>query len=178
MTYQQPSISSLLDEVAAARTRYLDLVNKLSFVDGQYSPFPGVWSPVDITEHLYWAEHGGIWGMWRALDAYRLGKPVYTGEHTNKGKSIEEIVAATWQEKEQVPPIAAPRMRGSLAFWAAALASLQQPLEGFSHEITTNELELVIHPHPISGPLDIRQRFEFLRFHIDRHRKQVERLFV
>ncbi|WP_185731553.1 hypothetical protein [Larkinella rosea] len=33
--------------------------------------------------------------------------------------------------------------------------------------------EAIIHPHPISGPLDIHQRFAFLRFHIDRHRNQV-----
>ena len=30
--------------------------------------------------------------------------------------------------------------------------------------------------YPISGPLDVRQRLEFLRFHLDRHRAQVEQV--
>lgn len=168
----------LLSDVAAARTRYVEVVGKLTNEQMTYKPSPEVWSPVEITEHLYWAEQGGIWGMWRALQAYRDGTPVWAGEHTNRGKSIELIVAETWQEKEKVPAIAAPRMGGTLPFWAASLTSLQQPLEAFSQDVTADELEVVIHPHPISGPLDIRQRFDFLRFHIDRHRRQVEGLFV
>lgn len=178
-TIRQPStLTSLISDVAAARTRYFDVVGKLTEPQTRYKPSAEVWSPIEITEHLYWAEHGGIWGMWRALQAYRDGTPVWSGEHTNRGKSIEAIVAQTWQEKEQVPAIAAPRMGGTLAFWAASLGSLQQPLEAFSRDVTVDELEVVIHPHPISGPLDIPQRFNFLAFHIDRHRRQVENLFV
>lgn len=171
-------LTSLLGEVADARARYLDQMNKLSEAQTRYKPSPEVWNAIENTEHLYWAEQGGIWGMWRALQAYRDGTPVWTGEHTNRGKSIETIVAETWQPKEKVPAIAAPRMGGTLAFWAASLESLQQPLAAFSRATTEDELDLVIHPHPISGPLDIRQRFDFLRFHIDRHRRQVEQLFA
>lgn len=32
----------------------------------------------------------------------------------------------------------------------------------------------VIAPHVISGPLDARQRLEFIRFHMDLHRRQIE----
>jgi hypothetical protein len=171
-------LTPLLNEVADARARYLNTIERLTEPQSRYKPSPEVWSPIEITEHLYWAEHGGIWGMWRALQAYRDGTPVWSGAHTNQGKSIEAIVAETWQEKEQVPATAAPRMGGTLAFWAAALASLQQPLEAFSRDVTADELDRVIHPHPISGPLDIPQRLDFLRFHIDRHRGQVESLFA
>ena len=136
-----------------------------------------MWSAVEITEHLFWAEHGGSWGMWRALQAYRDGTPVWTGEYTNRGRSVEEIVALTWQPKEQVPAIAAPRMGGTLAFWCAALLSLPQPLEAFSEAVASEDPEAVIHPHPISGPLDIGQRFAFLRFHIDRHRGRLQHRF-
>ena len=171
-------LTVLLSEVADARARYLDLVSNLTDAQSRYKPSADVWSAIDNTEHLFWAEQGGIWGMWRALQAHRDGAPFWTGEHTNRGKSIEEIVAETWQPKEKVPVIAAPRMGGSGAFWIASLESLQQPLEALSREIREDELDGVIHPHPISGPLDIRQRFSFLRFHIDRHRGQVERLFA
>ena len=167
------SLQARLADVAAARTRYVDYVSQLTEQQGHYKPASDVWSAVEITEHLFWAEHGGIWGMWRALQAYRDGTPIWMGEHTNRGRSVEEIVALTWQPKEQVPAIAAPRMGGTLAFWCAALLSLQQPLEAFSEAVAGEDLEAIIHPHPISGPLDIGQRFEFLRFHIDRHRGQV-----
>lgn len=165
-------LNALLADVATARNHYLRLVHPLSEQQAHSKPSPAGWSIVEITEHLYWAEQGGIWGMWRALQACRDGKPVWTGEHTNRGQSIEEIVDRTWQPKEQVPAIAAPRMGGTLAFWGASLLSLQQPLEAFSHAIANDDPEAIIHPHPISGPLDIRQRFAFLRFHIDRHRQQ------
>ncbi|GAB3642543.1 DinB family protein [Spirosoma arcticum] len=168
-----PTLQPLLQDVATARGRYVELALRLTDEQAQRKPAPDVWSAVDITEHLVWAEQGGIWGMWRAVEAQRSGRPVWAGEHTNRGRSIEAIVAETWQPKEQVPAIAAPRMGGSLAFWCASLLNLQHLLLAFSRMVREDELKTVIHPHPISGPLDIRQRFEFLRFHIDRHRRQL-----
>lgn len=94
----------------------------------------------------------------------------------HKGLSIEEIVEKTWKPKEIAPAIAAPRLGGPIGFWAASLESLQVELNALGHELHDDELESLIHPHPISGPIDIRQRFEFLRFHIDRHLNQVEEL--
>ncbi|WP_080058548.1 DinB family protein [Spirosoma aerolatum] len=168
-----PQLDQLLAEVAAARTQYITDVGKLTEEQAQWKPSPDVWNAVENTEHLYWAEHGGIWGMWRAYHAQKAGKPIWEGELTNKGLTADEIVARTWREKEQVPAIAAPRMGGSLAFWLSALASLQQPLADLATALADEDLETIIHPHVLSGPLDIRQRFQFLRFHIDRHRNQV-----
>lgn len=168
------SLEKLLDEVAAARNRYISQVQQLTEEQARWKPDPETWSALEITEHLYWAEHGGIWGMWKLLQARREGKPpVYEGELIHRGLPIEEIIARTWQPKEKVPPIAAPRMGGSVAFWLSALASLQQPLTSLSEELADEDFEAIIHPHPISGPLDVGQRFAFLRFHIDRHRNQV-----
>ncbi|GAB4028565.1 DinB family protein [Spirosoma gilvum] len=168
-----PQLDQLLDEVAAARNRYIAEVGKLTEEQAQWKPSTDVWNAVDNTEHLYWAEHGGIWGMWRAYHAKKAGKPIWEGELTNKGLTADEIVARTWREKEQVPAIAAPRMGGSLAFWLSALASLQQPLTDLANALDNADVETIIHPHVLSGPLDIPQRFQFLRFHIDRHRHQV-----
>jgi len=36
------------------------------------------------------------------------------------------------------------------------------------------DLESVVVPHVVSGPLDARQRLEFVRFHLDLHRAQIE----
>ena len=35
------------------------------------------------------------------------------------------------------------------------------------------DLSLAIYPHPISGPMNVMQRLEFLRFHLERHEGQV-----
>ena len=169
-----PTLTPLLGDIATARTRYLDVVLGLTDQQAQHKPSPDAWNAIEITEHLFWAEQAGIWGMWRALQAYRTGTPVWTGEHTNRGRSIDEIVHLTWQPKEQVPPIATPRLGGALAFWGFSLLSLQRLLESFSLALENEDPEAIIHPHPISGPLDIRQRFAFIRFHIDRHRAQLE----
>ena len=169
-------IDQLLQDVATARTRYIDAVATLTEEQAHWKPAPDVWSAVDNTEHLYWAEHGGIWGMWRAFHAAQAGTPIWTGELIHRGLTVEEIVARTWQPKEVVPAIAAPRMGGPSVFWLSALASLQQPLADLGQALAHEDLEALIHPHPISGPIDIRQRFEFLRFHIDRHYDQVMRL--
>ncbi|AUD02091.1 DinB family protein [Spirosoma pollinicola] len=168
-----PLLKPLLSDIATARTRYISTVTQLTDQQAQYKPLPEVWSALENTEHLFWAEQGGIWGMWRALEAYRNGAPIWTGELTNRGRSIEEVIEKTWQPNEQVPANAAPRLGGTLAFWCASLASLQSLLEAFSYAVDGEDLEAIIHPHPISGPLDIGQRFEFLRFHIDRHRRQI-----
>lgn len=166
-------LDQLLNDVASARARYSHEVEKLTEEQAHWKPSPDAWSATDITEHLYWAEHGGIWGMWRAFHAKRAGTPIWEGELIHKGLPIETIIERTWQEKEIVPPIAAPRMGGPVAFWLSAFMSLQQPLHDLSIALADADLESIIHPHALSGPLDIRQRFEFLRFHIDRHRKQV-----
>ncbi|GAB3784183.1 hypothetical protein GCM10028818_43370 [Spirosoma horti] len=166
-------LNQLLEEVALARVRYSNAVSNLTDQQAQWKPSPDVWSALENTEHLYWAEHGGIWGMWRAFYAKRAGTPIWEGELIHKGLPIETIIERTWQPKEKVPAIAAPRMGGPLAFWLSAFNSLQQPLHDLAVALADEDHESVIHPHPLSGPLDIHQRYEFLRFHIDRHKDQV-----
>jgi hypothetical protein len=166
-------LDQLLHEVAAARTRYITDVGRLTEEQAHVKPSPDTWSAVENTEHLYWAEHGGIWGMWRAFHAKQAGTPIWEGELIHRGLPIETIIERTWQPKEKVPAIAAPRMGGPLVFWLSAFASLQQPLRDLAHALADEDHESIIHPHVLSGPLDIHQRFEFLRFHIDRHWNQV-----
>jgi hypothetical protein len=47
------------------------------------------------------------------------------------------------------------------------LADLGQTLAG-------HDLEGIVYPHPISGPMDAKQRLEFLRFHLERHQAQIQ----
>jgi hypothetical protein len=166
----------LLDEIAAARDRYIASLSAFDDLQAQWKPSPESWNAVEITEHLFWAEQGGILGMWKVLPGIKAGTISYEGNSPNDGLSIEEIIRLTWKEKEIVPAIAAPRMGGPLPFWASALAGLQPILEKFGELLTNEDLLRKAHPHPISGAMTFGQRLAFLRFHIDRHRVQVENL--
>jgi len=165
-------VYELVQQVKRARGSYIDLLTGASEEQAAWKPSPQVWNLVEITEHLYWAEHGGLLGMWKSVYAIREGKMERTYESPHKGLSIEKIVELTWQPKEQVPAVAAPRMGGTLIFWRSALESLQPILESFGSALAEDELRLQAHPHPISGPMDFQQRLEFLAFHIKRHHGQ------
>jgi hypothetical protein len=168
--------SRLIHEVESARRRYIGSIEALSPEQTHFKPTPDVWSAAENTEHIVRAEWGGINGMWKAIHGAETGNSAWDGEPRHRGKSIEQIVTETWQEKEQVPPVAAPTWGGPLAFWLAALQANERILGALSQALERHDLEAIHYPHPISGPLDMRQRLEFLRFHLDRHRNQVEGL--
>ncbi len=167
---------ALIHEVSVARQAYIASLSTIDDTQAQWKPSPDSWSAVDITEHLYWAEHGGLWGMWKTLYGIRAGQVTYEEKSLNDGLPIEAIIQLTWKEKELVPAVAAPRLGGTLPFWASALNSLQPVLADLGNDLQDHELALKAHPHPISGSLSYGQRFEFLRFHLDRHRGQIENL--
>jgi hypothetical protein len=167
-------LNQLISEVAIARNRYLTAINTFSQQEAEWKPSPEVWNVIEITEHLFWAEQGGLFGMWKIIQAHKEGKIGWTGEAIHAGLSVEDIVKKTWKEKEIVPAVAAPRLGGAIAFWAASLHSLQGVLEQLGQEMNDESLEIMTHPHPISGAMNVRQRLEFLRFHIDRHLEQVK----
>jgi hypothetical protein len=167
-------IEKLLAELATSRNQYLSVVNTLTEQQAQWKSTPEVWSVLENTEHLFWAEHGAIVGMWKSLLSIREGKMARRTESVHQNMPIEQIIELTWQAKEIVPAVAAPRMGGPIAFWAASLARLQDLTTLFANELTDSDLRTLAHPHPISGDMDFQQRLEFLRFHIDRHRAQVE----
>ncbi len=167
---------SLIREVSLARQDFINAAKGLSFEQACFKPGPDSWSVIDNVEHMYWAEIGGICGMWKMLEAVQQHKPLFSGEAVHAGLPIETIIEKTWRDKEDVPETAKPRWGGSLAFWINALQSCQPLLEDLGQAIGDTDPETVIHPHPISGPMNMIQRFAFLRFHLQRHTAQVERI--
>ncbi len=172
------ALNILIKDIEISRNRYLAEVNILTQKQSQWKPSPEVWNVIEITEHLFWAEQGGLFGMWKIIEAHKEDKIGWTGEAIHAGLSVEEIIAKTWKEKEIVPAVAAPRLGGTIAFWSVSLQSLQGILVKLGEEMNDDSLEIMTHPHPISGAMNIRQRLEFLRFHIDRHLEQVKNLFL
>lgn len=165
-------VKKLIAEVGYARNNYLKLLKPITEQNAQRKPRPDIWNLVEITEHLFWAEQGGILGMWKTLHAIREGKMERKYDSNHKDMPIEKIIDLTWQPKELVPAVAAPRMGGTISFWQESLKSLQSILKAFGNDIKDDELRILAYPHPISGAMDFQQRLEFLRFHINRHAEQ------
>ena len=168
-------VSDLVTSVEKARASVIAYVEALSEAQGAFKPSEKEWSIAEVMEHLYLAELAGITKVWSALAAARAGKP-WTGDLPNKGKSIERVVSETWKPEEVAPKVATPFMGGPLRSWCSALGSLSQVLADLAAELEGQKLDEIIFPHVLSGPLDARQRLDFLRFHLERHRAQIERI--
>ena len=162
--------------VAMARRQFILKASGLTYGQSCFHPSPQHWSIADNVEHMVWAETGGINGMWKALEGLRNNNPVWSGDAIHHGLPIEEIISKTWQEKEIVPEIAKPRWGGPIEYWIVALKSCQDLLEGLAVALQGHDPEKIIYPHAISGPLNILQRMEFLRFHLNRHEMQIENI--
>jgi hypothetical protein len=167
-------VESLVQTVEEARSALLARAASFSNEQGAFQSSGG-WSICEILEHLYLAEVSGVTKIWAASDDHRAGKR-WLEDCPHRGKSIEQVVAETWKERELAPPIATPHIGGPVAFWVSALDSLTPVLAELASRLDDQPLEEVVFPHFLSGPLDARQRLDFLRFHIVRHADQLERV--
>ena len=170
------NLSPLLQAVGVARKQFIQAASGLSAEQSLFKSSPDVWSVVDNVEHMVWAEMGGINGMWKTLEGIKQNKPVWQGDAIHHGLPIETIIDKTWKEKEQVPEIAKPRWGGPVEYWILALTNCQLLLEKLCDAMKGYDPEKIIYPHIISGPLNVVQRLEFLRFHLNRHQRQVENI--
>ncbi|MDO8679809.1 MAG: DinB family protein [Acidobacteriota bacterium] len=168
-------VHELVGSVERARTAVIDAVRNLRTDQGSFKPTPVEWSIAENVEHLYLAEISGLTKIWAAARQVRDGI-AWEGDRPNHGKSIESVVATTWKPKEMAPGIATPHMGGPLEVWISSLRSLRSVLADLAKELGGLDLEAIVFPHFLSGPLDGRQRLEFLRFHMERHLEQIRRV--
>lgn len=168
-------VKQLVQSVESARDAAIDSVKNLRVDQASFKPSPDEWSIVENIEHLYLAEISGLTKIWSAARQVRAGGS-WAGPRPNHGKSIEDVVAATWKPKEVAPGIATPHIGGPLEAWISGLRSLRTVLADLAQELDGLDLEAIVFPHYLSGPLDGRQRLEFLRFHMERHIAQIRRL--
>jgi hypothetical protein len=171
------STSERIRQVGLARERFLSLISGLTQEQATWKALPEEWSVLENLEHVTLAEITGIAKIWQAAEGVRSGNPVFSGDHTNRGLSIEEVVARTWKPREVAPPIATPHIGGTLGFWLSYSRACQRVLEdlGAAMDGIGMNLDEAVYPHFLSGPLDAGQRIDFLRFHLERHHRQVER---
>ena len=168
-------VGALVESIESARRTLLGRISGLAEGQTTFRPADGQWNVLEVVEHLYLAELSGVSKIWAALEDVRGGHQ-WSEARPNAGQPIEAVVAATWKPKEVAPPIATPHIGGPLSFWVAATRSLTPILARLGSELESVPLEAVVFPHYLSGPLDGRQRFEFLRYHVERHLGQIDRI--
>jgi len=161
------SLEDRVGLVEASRSKVLETLADVSEADSTLKPSPTSWNIQEVAEHLVLAEEVGVLFIWRA------SLSPWTGDHPHRGLSIEQVIAATWKEKEIAPEPAAPRFGGPLAYWVSRLAGCEHTLAQLARRLADVDLEDVIYPHVLSGPLDAGQRIDFLAFHMERHLMQI-----
>lgn len=168
-------LNELVESVERARGNVIGAVRDLRPDQATFKPSPDTWSIVENVEHLYLAELSGLTKIWAAANQVRAGSQ-WTDPRPNHGQSIEAVIERTWRPSEIAPPIATPHIGGPLSAWISCLQSLQPVLADLANELQAIDLEAIVYPHYLSGPLDGRQRLEFLRYHMERHLAQIQRV--
>ncbi len=172
----QSLIQHLITKVETARAGFISSTEGLSYQQVSFRMTDNSWSITQIVEHMVWAERAGVIGMWRAVEGYRNNRPIWSGTPVHHHLSIEQIVEKTWKTKENVPDVARPHWGEPIAFWISELRACSATLKNLGEAIGLLNPEEIIYPHPISGPLNVVQRLEFLRFHLERHQNQMEQI--
>ena len=168
------SLTFHLEKVELARENFIRSCQGLTPDQAQFKPHEDSWSITGVAEHIVRAEWGGVNGIWRAVEGFRTGKPVWSGENVNYGLRIEEIVERTWLPHQPAPEVARPQWGGALEFWLTSLRSCKSTLAEALKQMDGLDPAAIIYPHPLSGPLNVYQRLEFLRYHMERHQRQIE----
>ena len=86
------AIQKLSGAVSLARKNYTHQIEKCTEAQAQWKPAPEIWSVAENTEHLFWAEQGGICGMWKTIHAIRAGKIERRSESVHQDMTIEQTI--------------------------------------------------------------------------------------
>lgn len=170
------NLKYLIEQVEQSRELFIEACSGLTKEESIFKQSKDSWSITDIAEHIVRAEWGGVNGIWAAIDGYRNNKPVWSGENMNDGLNIEEIVNKTWLPHQPAPEPARPQWGGPIEFWLLCLRNCKITLAETFRQMEGLDPAKIIYPHPLSGPLNVYQRMEFLRYHMERHQRQIEKI--
>lgn len=163
-----------LDKIKISRDRIMNEVTGLSSTQASKKLDENSWNIQEVIEHLVLAERGGYNLICTAAEKFNSDNPIWSAISENDGLSIEEVIERTWKPKEDAPESATPKGNWSLSIWISHLKNCDDLLSDLPTKLDGLPLTKVIYPHFLCGPLNVIQRLEFIRFHIDRHVGQVK----
>lgn len=134
-------------------------------------PAPDAWSVAEVIEHLTMAETGTYLGIQR-----RLNQPAATTEEVAATTPMTTIITeklVVVERKLQAPE--AVRPSGRYGEWPAPLAAFEKIRKRVLTLAETDAPEFDTHvfPHPVLGPMTIRQWLLFINAHTRRHLPQL-----
>lgn len=162
----------MVRHVEQARAALLTYLDPMDWEEAHAPIGEGRWSPTQYLEHLVHAEEATVWRMFKAVEDERRG--VVGPRSDTPRDTIEEVVARTWGERVEAPPLAVPRWGGPKSYWLERMKRNARLLALFAETVREGELDTFAYEHPISGPFTLRQGVEFVRFHIERHLGHLE----
>ena len=163
---------ALVASVEAARQDFIETAKGLSHAQSRWSP-DGKWSIAQIVEHVVWADQGMMVGTFRALEDHMSGRGMRKEDNPHHGLALKEVIARTWHGPVKAPSSVEPHWGGPLSYWLTQLHANRTLLSEFVLLVGDRDVEDMVFPHGISGPVNVHQLIEFVRFHLDHHRRQI-----
>lgn len=154
-----------------ARLSYLASVSDADAAQLRFSPAPGAWSMLDVTEHLVLAEEKSLAGMLKGPPAGTTVTPL-----AHLRMALVRLVLKT-NIRVKVPvarvvPQGTATLSELVARWGAARRGLELALD----PITRDDERVARFRHPIAGWVTADEGVAFLSDHIGHHRRQVIRI--
>lgn len=171
-------VDRLIADVETVRDRIVARATSLPGDVVHRRPEPDAWSVAEIIEHLVLAEESGVRGLWRVAERVAADVAGAPGPLSDplRSRSIEQVFAHLEDRAVSAPDAVIPWAEGRpLPYWASRLRTQREQLKGLGEVLKEVGLERVVLPHFMAGPLDARQRLQFLRWHMERHERQIER---
>ena len=165
------SVAEIYEELDATRARLGDTLARVGEREQLRGTTEG-WCVAEIVEHIATVEHqmGRLMGMLLAQNAAGAGEPAAWPV------SLDEMAERARGEKYKSPESIAPRGDVSLADSRARLQQSHDALLALRPRIESAGAATAHYPHPAFGPLDLYQWLAFHNLHVERHRRQIERI--
>ncbi|MEZ4700953.1 MAG: DinB family protein [Rhodothermales bacterium] len=133
------------------------------------SPAPGVWSVLEIVEHLVLAEEEVLAGIDRPETLEARPRTV-----RNRISYLLVLLVLAFRIPVRVPSRAmSPRGERTLAQLRADWERRHGLLRAYVEKIAPNERSRPVFVHPVSGPITLPQALRLLEVHLRLHRSQI-----
>ncbi len=168
-------IPEAIGSIVQARARIIEKACCLSADETLFKPDPSVWCVSEILEHVYLCEMWVLADIWSRAEADSVRSEPEI-ESADQGDTFEAIIRPFDAQKIKAPEPLIPSGTGNARFWVEALRANQEIVDALPQLFSETDPRKIVFPHFIVGPLNVIQWLEFLPYHLDRHRVQIEGL--
>lgn len=162
-----------LDQLEGQKREVLSDAAQLSAIDLRFRPEPGVWSALDVLDHLVKVEQSSLRTVRRHLPQ---GASISFRDRMGAW-FINSIMLSPMRVK--VPASASmvlPAAATDLAAIAASWSEVRMQLSDLLGSLQPEQFRIGVFRHPLSGWMTITDTLRFLSTHLQHHKYQLNRL--